>query len=263
MKQFTIFYLSLFVAALMATSSCTKNDDNYNEITLTLNATPIPYNDNNVWTDTYVPETNIVSQNIWFSHLAQPEYNFFTGFVASRNSDNADYSSGNWLEHQWSVMSQGGMSGKGTPYLVASWNSSETEDIEAAKSSCHITYGGTDAKLNFAPHSIYVNNTSYTYYAMLNGSNFSKKFAQGDSLVLKIYGLNEAGEVKGPIKFFLADYRSEKTADWTIIKDWTYVNLEGLGYVKYLYFMMESSDTGKFGMNTPAYFALDRLKIMW
>ena len=58
-----------------------------------------------------------------------------------------------------------------------------------------------------------------------------------------------------PIDVYLA-YGTE------LISGWTYVNLEYLGEVKALMFAMESSDTHpQWGINTPTYFALDRLEI--
>ena len=59
----------------------------------------------------------------------------------------------------------------------------------------------------------------------------------------------------GTKDYYLADLRDEAKA--YIINDWRYVDLSGLGKVKTIGFEMSSSDTGDWGMNTPAYFCFD------
>lgn len=258
-----IKFLSLASLALtlaFSVTSCKSTDDNTNEITLTLNATNIEYNQDGVWAKVYDNAAHIISQNIVFSHNATPEYNMWGGFCASRNSQTEDFSSTNWLDHQWSVMSGGGLSGKGTPFMVGFWNNMETEDVKPEKASCMINYGGLDRADAFTPLSVYINNSTYAYYCMLNGSAYNKKFGKGDYFVLKINGYRDGVKVSN-IDFYLADFRSENEQEWSMIKDWTYVNLEALGNVEYICFQMDSSDKGMWGMNNPAYFCLDRLKI--
>jgi len=41
------------------------------------------------------------------------------------------------------------------------------------------------------------------------------------------------------------------------VKDWEWVDLSGLGLVDMIEFSLSSSDTGAYGMNTPAYFFID------
>jgi hypothetical protein len=48
------------------------------------------------------------------------------------------------------------------------------------------------------------------------------------------------------------------------VSDWTYVDLSALstlGAFSTLHFALSSSDNGDFGMNTPAYFAMDSLAV--
>jgi hypothetical protein len=59
------------------------------------------------------------------------------------------------------------------------------------------------------------------------------------------------------VDFYLADYRSDE--DY-IINAWTWVDLTGLGAVYGLEFSLSSSDNSDYGMNTPAYFAMDNLE---
>ncbi|MFZ2145946.1 MAG: DUF4465 domain-containing protein [Sedimentisphaerales bacterium] len=108
----------------------------------------------------------------------------------------------------------------------------------------------------------YVTNSNCTYYSMLNGDAFSKKFG-GDSgndqdwFMLIITGKDVDGVVTGTVDFYLADYRfADNSADY-IVNTWRYVDLTSLGAVKNLEFGLSSSDVGDWGMNTPAYFVVD------
>jgi hypothetical protein len=89
---------------------------------------------------------------------------------------------------------------------------------------------------------------------MCNGDGFAKKFEKGDWFKLIITGYNNE-EVTGTKEYYLADLRDEATA--YIINDWRYVDLSGLGTVTKLGFELDSSDSGDYGMNTPAYFCFD------
>ena len=63
----------------------------------------------------------------------------------------------------------------------------------------------------------------------------------------------------GTVDFYLADYRFADNSKDYIVENWEYVDLSSLGVVKSLEFSLNSSDAGVFGMNTPAYFAMDDL----
>lgn len=109
---------------------------------------------------------------------------------------------------------------------------------------------------------LYVTNNNYAYYSMLNGDAYSKKFGgvSGDELdwfLLTITGKDSGGAVVDSVGFYLADYRFEDNVQDYIVNTWEYVDLTELGAVKSLEFSLSSSDVGEFGMNTPAYFAMD------
>ncbi|MFP5471550.1 MAG: DUF4465 domain-containing protein, partial [Bacteroidia bacterium] len=63
----------------------------------------------------------------------------------------------------------------------------------------------------------------------------------------------------GTVEFYLADYRFSDNSQDYIVDDWTLVDLSSLGNVSKLKFMLNSSDVGAWGMNTPAFFVLDEL----
>ncbi|MEM7304172.1 MAG: DUF4465 domain-containing protein [Pseudomonadota bacterium] len=110
----------------------------------------------------------------------------------------------------------------------------------------------------------YFTNTTYAALSMLNGDTFAKKFggSTGDDedwFLLTINGEDATGAETGSVEFYLADYRfADNSLDY-LIDEWTYVSLASLGEVSALTFDFSSSDTGQFGINTPAYFAIDNI----
>ncbi|MBN2591508.1 MAG: DUF4465 domain-containing protein [Sedimentisphaerales bacterium] len=113
-------------------------------------------------------------------------------------------------------------------------------------------------------YGLYVTNNNTAYYSLLNGSMFSKKFGGNsgndkDWFMLTITGKDVNDVIIGTIEFYLADYRFDDNNLDYIVDTWEFIDLSSLGDVKTLEFNLDSSDTGIFGMNTPAYFALDTI----
>ncbi|UCF91102.1 MAG: DUF4465 domain-containing protein [Desulfobacterales bacterium] len=112
----------------------------------------------------------------------------------------------------------------------------------------------------------YFTNTTYAYLSMRDGDPFAKKFGgdtgdDPDWFLLTVIGKDSQGEVTGTVEFYLADYRFDDNANDFLVDAWTRVDLSSLGEVASLEFELSSSDVGAFGMNTPAYFALDNLAL--
>ncbi len=112
--------------------------------------------------------------------------------------------------------------------------------------------------------SIDVTNTTYAALTMLNGDMYSKKFGgqtgnDPDWFKLTIIGFNDS-VYKGSVEFYLADYRFSNNDSDYIVKQWTTVDLSSLGEINSLSFTLNSSDTGMYGMNTPAYFCFDNIR---
>lgn len=113
----------------------------------------------------------------------------------------------------------------------------------------------------------YFTNTTYAALSMLDGDAFAKQFggASGDDpdwLLLTISGYDAANAPTGSVGVYLADYRFADNALDYILDQWLWVDLTGLGEVKSLDFALSGSDVGEFGLNTPAYFALDDLVVV-
>ncbi len=126
--------------------------------------------------------------------------------------------------------------------------------------------------LNFAdslPHEVaglFVTNSTYAALSMEHGDAFSKKFggeggADPDYFKLIIWG-RVLGSSTDSVEYFLADYRFENDTMDYLIKTWQWIDLSSLGKVDSLMFVLESSDMGDWGMNTPGFFCIDNLYVV-
>lgn len=108
-------------------------------------------------------------------------------------------------------------------------------------------------------------NATYAALSMLAGDGFAKEFG-GDSgndedyFLLSIFGIDAEGQaLETSVEFYLADYRfSDNSMDY-IVDEWVDVDLSSLSNAASLHFNLTSSDVGDYGMNTPAYFAIDNI----
>jgi Domain of unknown function (DUF4465) len=120
--------------------------------------------------------------------------------------------------------------------------------------------------LGETPASLRVTNTTYAALSMRDGDSFAKKFGgptgnDPDFFKLTITGLGAGNTILGSVDFYLADFRFANNAQDYILSSWTEVNVSTLGAAtQKLQFALTSSDNGMFGMNTPAYFAIDNVK---
>lgn len=118
------------------------------------------------------------------------------------------------------------------------------------------------------PHvkGMYVTNTTYAALSMKFGDAFAKKFGgpsgnDPDYLLLTVKAFLGGTQKADSVNFYLADFRNADNSKDYILNTWTWLNLTPLGLVDSLEFILSSSDNGAFGMNTPAFFALDNLTI--
>lgn len=131
-------------------------------------------------------------------------------------------------------------------------------------------YSQTNDSINF-PFDIqlpgfYITNNSYAAISMRDGDGFAKQFGgvngtDPDYLRIRFQGFDENSNFIAEEVFYLADYRSSNSAQDYIVKDWTFVDLSGLGNIRSFAIVFESSDTGQFGINTPTYFCLDNFQL--
>lgn len=253
----TLFVLSLFSVTFY---SCSEDDDPI-EITVKLNQTSFEYDEEGVWKDVATNTQVSTSQNLIFAHQGEmtPWGLSWYGFTPARTAATA----GEILDYQFNVPAAGGMDGEGTPYFVASWNTQENETTALEDRTCRVYYSSAieGVKELFNPQYVYVCNTSYTYYRLTVGDQWSRKFVEGDYFVLTAHGVHSDG-TESTTDFYLADCRSADSNEWVIVNEWTKFDLTPLGEVSDVYFSLSSSDNGQWGMNTPAFFGIDWLSIV-
>ncbi len=122
------------------------------------------------------------------------------------------------------------------------------------------------AAVHFGPRQLegaFFTNTTYAYLTMLNGGMYAKKFGgttgdDADWFMMTITG-KLAGATVSSLDVYLADFRFADNAQDFIINDWTWVELSGLGVIDTMEFSFSGSDTGTWGLNTPAYVAIDNV----
>ena len=186
-----------------------------------------------------------ISTGLKFNNIYNPAYDSWEGFSYSNITDTTTQE----LLGQYNAIT--GIGQGGSPnYAICfvGWTEPPTVTLDTTG----IVYG------------LYVTNNNTAYYSLLNGSMFAKKFGgftgnDPDWFLLTITAKDADGVVTGMVDFYLADYRFDDNNMDYIIHTWEYIDLTSFGQVKTLEFSLSSSDTGDWGMNTPAYFALDTI----
>jgi hypothetical protein len=112
---------------------------------------------------------------------------------------------------------------------------------------------------------VYISNTTYTALSMKNGDAFAKKFGgltgnDSDWFKVTFTGYNHDGSTN-TVDAYLADYRSDDNSQDYILKDWKWIDLSEIQYSDSIKITFSSSDVGQFGMNTPAFVALDNFTV--
>ena len=189
--------------------------------------------------------------------------NFTSGGVTFPNSYDSYW--GSWEGFAYSNVQNSTTPGWGNQYAArpgTGYNGSANYAIgyQPYVGNFEISLGGAS---NFVGRGLQVANTTYVALDMQNGSGFSKKFggangADADWFRLTVRGLL-GGLETGAVDFYLADFRFANSADDYILSSWAFIDLTALGTVDKLRFALTSSDTGRYGMNTPGYVALDSI----
>jgi hypothetical protein len=217
-----------------------------------------------------------------FENLELDNDSFFNGSDLSGTPDNSDYlanfSSGNvnftnlwnsqysYWKSGWaySNMTDSITAGAANQYsAITAIGIMESENYAIGRNNSYITY---DTTTNFSAN---VTNSTYAYLSMKDGDSYGKIFgsnldANGDDdgtngedyFTLSIHGYND-GDLVDSTDFYLADYRFEDDNQDYLVNTWQYVTLDQ--EVDSVTFVLNSSDIGLYGMNTPAYFAIDNI----
>ncbi len=240
-----------------------------------LNPATIEYGDNNVWTECYNDvdytwlEFGDENGEFMLSHLIGGEGSswggyYWDGFTPAIGGDVTDYgqsgSSDGWTVNYGGCMAGGGcvINADGTvtadpaqPYFVAYyanfWGFPTNE----------VKFINKDGDEVFEPLGVYVCNHPWPYYGCAHGDGSSNAFEEGNYFELTAVGVGVDGTEKS-VSINLIEFTD---GELRALNDWTYFDLSSLGEVTSVYFTMNSTDVGSYGMNTAAYFCMDKFQV--
>ena len=249
-------------------------------ITLDLNKPINPgtlnFNDLGIWTECYNDadytwlEFGDNNGEFMLSHLIDGEgaswggY-YWDGFCPAIGGDQTDYgmpgSSGTWTTNYGGCMAGGGcvIGEDGTvtadpeqPYLVAYYSNWAMEGP-----SNQVMFMDKNGKMTFKPAGVYVCNHPWPYYGCEHGDGFGRAFEEGDYFELTAHGVDADG-LEVSVSINLVEFVD---GELKALNDWTYFDLSDLGEVVSVYFTLNSTDSGAYGMNTAAYFCMDKFQV--
>ena len=262
------------IFTLTAAVALTASAAMANVITLDLskpvNPTSLEYNEKGVWTQCY-DDVNYTwlefgDENGVFglSHLIDGEgaswggY-YWDGFCPAIGGDQTDYN-GDWTTNFGGCMAGGGcvIGEDGTvtadptkPYLVAYYSSWAMEGP-----SNQVMFVDKDGNTTFKPVGVYVCNHPWPYYGCVHGDGFGRAFEEGDYFEITAVGVDADGNEKS-VSMNLVEFTN---GELIALNDWTFFDLSSLGEVESVYFTLNSTDSGSYGMNTAAYFCMDKFQ---
>ena len=229
-------------------------------------------------TDTYIQfPINYLKQE-WVT--GQPwQYEYWNGGFAI--SDFTNMTQGDY-QNQCSVYDKnGGHSGKN--FAVAFGYSDSHNDSNTTYDKCAKIYLTNangyrvvtkDSPVEGEPkygkfNSVWVCNTTYAYLVMKNGNSFTQGSLQKQNGWFKVVfvALNAKGQPIGKkVEYYLANFNSSKNTESGLTNQirtgWSKVDLSGLGdSVCTIAINFEGSDSSAYGLNTPAYVAIDDIDV--
>lgn len=196
-----------------------------------------------------------ISQGAHFSNSYDPNFGGWSGFGYSNVNNTTTAGFGN----QYAAISGTGFGGGGIYGVVSDFGAFGPQNVLTLPYVASI-------------QSMRITNTTYAFLALRDGNDgfgAVRQFGddpnlpgtgnqgQPDWFKVTIVGRDAADQVIGSIDHYLADYRFVSNVNDFVLDTWQLLDLSSLGNVKSLAFSLSSSDVGMFGMNTPAYFALD------
>ena len=241
-----------------------------------INPATIEYGANNVWTECYNDmdytwlEFGAEKGEFMLSHLIDGEgaswggY-YWDGFTPAIGGDQTDYgqsgSSAGWTVNYGGCMAGGGcvINADGTvtadpaqSYFVAYYSSWAYEGP-----SNQVMFIDEERNNEFEPVGVYVCNHPWPYYGCAHGDGFGAPFAEGDYFEIIAHGVAADGS-ETTVSMNLIEFTG---GELIAANDWTFFDLSSLGKVTSVYFTLNSTDTGAYGMNTAAYFCMDKFQV--
>jgi len=222
--------------------------------------------------------SNIAQQNVAdFENLSLNPETYWDGSDLSGTSLASNYTTyfdagiatfNNVWNSSWSYWKDGWIYSNNSDTITSGFTNLSSSIVgQGANSSSNYaigqnnTYIKIDTSNGSAPiNGMYITNTTYAHNSMRDGDQFAKKFTNIDQDFFKLtISSIDNGLVIDSVEFFLADFTHTDSLQDYIIDDWQYVDISTLGIIDSIKFSLSSSDNGSFGMNTPAFFAIDNI----
>lgn len=198
-----------------------------------------PWEVSKPWSSGSVSFSNTAGRAIGGSGDEAYNFTYWSGFASSNVVNTTDSS----FTNQYAAKPGGGFGGAGTTYAVA--------------------YGDGATVVLPVPTTVagfQIANTTYAYGVMAfpDPNNFSTPLGPNDWFAATAIG--KLGTMTtGSATFSLAERRTGAAP--SILAGWAWFDLSALGTIDRIEFSFDGSDKGIFGLNTPAYFAMDNLTV--
>ena len=190
----------------------------------------------------------------------------WSGFSISNRTDTTTPG----FTNEYSAITGGGFSGSSQYAVASGYNDLESNLFDPSPFDPSSVDDLTNLPSIYLPRgsfaqSVRVTNTTYAALSMQQGDGFAKAFGgttgdDPDFFTLSVFGIDANGQpLSSSIDFDLANYRFADNSEDFILDRWELLELSPLSDAQSLHFNLSSSDVGDFGMNTPAYFAIDSL----
>lgn len=207
---------------------------------------------------------SFTSGGVSFVNKSELTYGSWSGFAYSNTTDVATPGFGN----QFSAYAGSGRDGDGAygvafgyhdvnPNLLS--DPFDPTNIEHLEGLPYFTLP-TGASIE----SMYVTNTTYAALAMIEGDSFiGRPFGGEDKSIpdwfkLTAYGTDASGTIlNAHVDFYLADNRE---GQMLILNQWARMDLSALAGAERLYFNLSGTLSGIYGLDVPAYFAVDDIQ---
>ncbi len=229
-----LLYASLLGFMAVCVTAC--QSENKDEELLT-----VGFEQAQLGTTGYAESTSYSESGIVFSNNYNADWGSWSGFAVSNCTDTE---TPGYL-NMYSVAA--GKAASGKQFAVAFYFESD------GPKSCNLKF--SDGK-DHVIRSVSIANSTYGYLSMLQGSAFSKKFSDGDFLVMIFTGIDAKGNTIGTMKHYLADFTN---GNHKLSTDWETVDFSSLGAVNEVDITFDCSDKGDFGINTPTYACIDNI----
>ncbi|MDR2814084.1 MAG: DUF4465 domain-containing protein [Prevotellaceae bacterium] len=248
-------FSALFAAACLLAASCNKDDDNdipnENDNAVsdggdTTETYKIDFSDLTLEANSHCDSGKFSSGKAVFLNSYDPNYGTWGGFAYSNQNDTSASGYTAQFDVYTSTPSDRGI-------FAVGYMDTYTPAIPTVTFDEPVTLKSAELALN-----------AYAYKSMMNGDAkdgevFAKKFAAGDWYKITIKSVDSSDVALDSLDVYLADFRDGKSV---LIDHWAEAefSLAPLAAGKFT-FEASSSDTGMWGMNTPAYFCIDNIVV--